>query len=273
MNKDKLDNNGSLSKEARKTIKREYKEVLRKQDELQRKLQAEEEERWRADMEERRREVRATIENEHAGGQQPGSGAAIAKFLVGSIVVFSLLSVVVIPACSDYKSSTPDNKAEIERCIKDLNSGVYVIDKYYFKGRAPDDSDYDKLKIGEREDLVSAIDYAKSDLETVVNDGKIRKDRVNFSDEYRCQEDEIRGRYERARLKISRRDEEERLDEMNKKIDSALDGVIDEYKRKAVRHTLLGGPGARVDAFEMKDGSTVFCKTTITNAGKAVSCN
>ena len=60
---------------------------------------------------------------------------------------------------------------------------------------------------------------------------------------------------------------------MNKEIDSAINDVMEEYKQKAVEHSVLTGPGPRVDMFIMKNGAVVYCKTTITNAGKAVDCN
>ena len=63
------------------------------------------------------------------------------------------------------------------------------------------------------------------------------------------------------------------VDAMNKQIDQALDDVIDEYKRKSVSHKIFNGPGPRVDQFVMKDGSVVYCKTTVTDGGRAVDCD
>lgn len=69
-------------------------------------------------------------------------------------------------------------------------------------------------------------------------------------------------------------DMQESLTSMNKEIDNTLDNIIDDYKKKAKRHWVSSAAGHfKVDAFELKNGEVVYCKTSITDAGKAVDCN
>lgn len=83
----------------------------------------------------------------------------------------------------------------------------------------------------------------------------------------------LEARLKKAEEKNQAELQDARLNEMNREIDRAQDGVIDDYRRKAERHLISAGPGPRVDTFVMKNGSIVICKTTITNGGKAVDCH
>lgn len=66
--------------------------------------------------------------------------------------------------------------------------------------------------------------------------------------------------------------EREYLNRMNREIDGAQEGVIEEYRRKAVSHSVSSSGSVRVDTFKMPNGSLVYCKTTVLDSGKAVSC-
>jgi hypothetical protein len=62
--------------------------------------------------------------------------------------------------------------------------------------------------------------------------------------------------------------------EANKDIDRALDEILNDYKKKAVRHYVTaGGSGAKVDVFILESGETVYCKTSISDGGRAVDCS
>lgn len=64
------------------------------------------------------------------------------------------------------------------------------------------------------------------------------------------------------------------LTAMNKEIDSAQDDFIADYKKKAKRHWVTTGAGhIKVDTFEMNNGEVIYCKTSITDSGKAVDCS
>lgn len=58
----------------------------------------------------------------------------------------------------------------------------------------------------------------------------------------------------------------------NKMIDEAQDAVINDHKKKAVKHYIDTSGHSRIDLFTMKDGRIVTCTTTVANGEKAVSC-
>lgn len=184
----------------------------------------------------------------------------------------AIVSVLLLSACSDYMDATEANKSEVERCIRELTRSINSIDRD-FDVRKPDGGKYDDLRVRERGDLMIALDRAKATRDLIQSEGEILKSEIGFSNEYRCPAQEITDDYRTAELRLRTEDDLAGLDEMNREIDDALNGVIDEYRKKAVRHRVDAGPGPRIDIFEMKDGTVVYCTTTITNAGKAVSCD
>ena len=59
----------------------------------------------------------------------------------------------------------------------------------------------------------------------------------------------------------------------SRELDAAQDEMMADYKKRAVRHVQLpAGPGAKYESFEMKDGSLITCRTSVTNAGRAIDC-
>jgi hypothetical protein len=189
------------------------------------------------------------------------------------MIINMMISGAFISGCSDYKESTPTDKREVESCITWLKSGIAnVDDRVKINKQAQVNGKFNELAIKEREELVNALESTKATYQMIVSEGEIYKGDLDSSDKYRCRAEDIEDYYRHANFELIREGDLARLDEMNRQIDKALDGVIDEYKRKAVRHRVSGGPGPRIDVFEMKDGSIVYCKTTVTDAGKAVSC-
>jgi hypothetical protein len=62
-------------------------------------------------------------------------------------------------------------------------------------------------------------------------------------------------------------------DKGNREIDATLDKMMEDYKRKAVEHRVLTGGAVQIDTFIMKVGSVVYCRTSMRNNAKAISCN
>lgn len=102
-----------------------------------------------------------------------------------------------------------------------------------------------------------------------------------FEDRYKDKIDELKDKLSSIQSKISSHQFEmsrqtalEGVDKMNAEIDAAQDDVISKYRKQSVRTYLANGAGnVKVEAFVLKNGSTIFCKTIITNAGKAVDCH
>lgn len=89
-----------------------------------------------------------------------------------------------------------------------------------------------------------------------------------------CKIDRLDSYYDEKMFYIKRDEALKQADAANAEIDKALDDVIDDYKKQAVKHfTSNGGSNIKVDTFILKNGKTVHCKTSITDAGKAVDCN
>jgi len=91
------------------------------------------------------------------------------------------------------------------------------------------------------------------------------------SEKYKC--DQIR-----QTISIPKRNEVAEAwadaEKSNKELDAAQEEMMADLKKKAVRHNRLpAGAGAKVESFEMRDGSVITCKTTVTNAGRAIDCS
>lgn len=143
------------------------------------------------------------------------------------------------------------------------------------------DNETDRSKIIDRMQysfVKSALYDTKSYLEAITKSGRRDKFQWQLSaDERGCPLDEIDRtisiRRERDLGDQKKAALEKSIDQMNREIDAAQDAVIDEYRRKAVKHLSDASGHVKVDTFVMKGGNIVICKTTVTNAGKAVSCN
>jgi hypothetical protein len=68
------------------------------------------------------------------------------------------------------------------------------------------------------------------------------------------------------------REERDSIDRANRQADEAQDALLEEYRRKAVRHRLQSSASGRVDMFEFADGSITVCTTTVRNNARATSC-
>lgn len=187
------------------------------------------------------------------------------KFITG-LILLSLLT-----GCSDYKTATPRQKIFVDACFDILKSSVD--NNTNSKGIKPDKSNkYDMLRMDKLAELTIALDETKIIVSTLKDNGKLHKKYIPYGD-FNCPYDSITADYDKKYWDLKNEKASENLDAMNKEIDQALNGVIDEYKRKAVKHKIVSGSGPRVDVFVMKDGTIVSCKTTVTDAGKAVDCH
>lgn len=93
------------------------------------------------------------------------------------------------------------------------------------------------------------------------------------AEKYARTERNKKAHYEHLEKVEANRVREESVDRQNKEIDNAQDDLLNDYKKKSVKHYVSAGAGARVDSFTMKNGKVIICKTTVSDFGKAVDCN
>lgn len=195
-------------------------------------------------------------------------------------LVLVLALALVITGCGNKLSDK--QKIQASKCLKKLDVAINWLEQNgYDKGIGkPTTVTEEENKI--RHDWLGSLRYAKSNLQ----DG-LAKSRLTEDEYVRAYValgiDEACGPYSsdfesvdttnRHHPRPIRKEwESKQLDMMNAEIDKALEKGLNDYRRKAVKHTVLSGPGPRVDQFVMRDGSIVHCVTTVKNAGKAVSC-
>ena len=60
----------------------------------------------------------------------------------------------------------------------------------------------------------------------------------------------------------------------NAEIDKAQDDVLEDFRKKSVKHLISNGAGNyKVDTFILKNGDSVTCITSVSDFGKAVDCH
>jgi hypothetical protein len=191
------------------------------------------------------------------------------KLFCGTAYLFSIFVVFFLAGCSDYKPISITQKMKMDSCLNELNNYIVYSKNSIASDSNPASNELRHLDIDELAEFTRALVDVKSALNIATTRGEI------LLSGFTCPVDRISNEYQSKRYKLVNKDTDigEELDKMNKEIDDAINDVMDEYKQKAVKHSVLTGPGPRVDMFIMKNGTVVYCKTTITNAGKAVDCH
>lgn len=74
-------------------------------------------------------------------------------------------------------------------------------------------------------------------------------------------------------LKESVRRAHEEAEQGNRQADQAMEDMIESYRKRAKNSNTSATAAARIDTFEMPNGSLVICKTTFRNGARATTCN
>lgn len=207
-------------------------------------------------------------------------------FFFGSIAA-TILSVLLLIFWLD----TPQNRElrSIDSCISKVDDSfeIDIFDSYILAGYGiKDDWEYKNIKTeyrvalkSRKQELLSHKDRVRNHQEkdgpiTEIDDGN-DCGLVDLTHKYQdkvMKRIESKRRYEELGKKLREIDRAS-IDSMNAEIDRGQNELLNEYRRKAVRSRRANGAGnVMVEAFEMPDESVVYCRTTITNGGKAVSC-
>ena len=176
--------------------------------------------------------------------------------------------------CSD-PVLIPGQLEKFESCVNSLNWHVDFMKSHGYDKIDPNTKD-ETQKIEKDELYLSeiALKETRAYVDRIKKSGKLEKFSWYLNaDEKRCPFDTIASITRSNQARVDSSKQEQNLDAMNREIDAAQDSVLEEYRRKAVKHSSTSGAGAKVDTFLMKGGSIVICKTTVTNGGKAVDCH
>lgn len=179
----------------------------------------------------------------------------------------------VLAGCSDYEPATSSNKREIQQCLNSLQAQIDSINKGFSKNKPDPNNKYDAIYMEKQSALSSAIYETSTAYRTATENGELHQDYVDSDGRYICSEESIYKEYSNKLFELERDTALENANAANKQIDQALVDVIDDYKKKAVEHKVTNSGGLRIDMFVMRSGAVVYCKTTVTDAGKAVDCN
>lgn len=198
-------------------------------------------------------------------------------------------AVIALGGCSEgsYLPPLTDSaKSSMEGCIQRLKAHVDALEAKGYDKLDMTSLDVKVLQPGTeyalaREGYLESLErYEKS-----LRSNKIEKLKWSIYDDFKgCPEEaipqmlnpdvEARRIYnERNWEESAPKRQQDALDRMNREIDEAQNDVLEEYRRKAVRHEFTTGPGFRLDQFQMPSGRLVHCKTSISDYGKAVDCN
>lgn len=206
-----------------------------------------------------------------------------------ALAFFTLFALV---GCSNngYERLTEKRKADVEQCIAQLKDRLEILEAKGHRNAAMDLKDRESIRASREYHLTKDLYDASTDRYRRSLESR-RLEGLSWNgdpDVKGCALDQLSAAVERDVQSLSRyfvdrpsapiapvvsRTQESEYDRMNREIDEAQQGVLDDYRRRAVGHSYTTGPGFRIDQFLMKSGRIVHCKTSISTYGNAVDCN
>ncbi len=188
--------------------------------------------------------------------------------------VFSLTAVVAfaLTGCSGFSE---EEHAKAEACIRRIDDALKTIESLGYSEASKSPTTYEEARLKARALQHWHLEGVKRTLNERDANPKAARRHFGFAETCSVSAIDIDNKeYLRNTGWEDKRQEEQarEIANMNRAIDRAQDELLSDYSRKAKRHTVPGGPGPRIDTFEMHDGTIVICSTTVQGGGRATSC-